>query len=306
MHHTLTPPLPQFTRLTSLEGLLHPSVYYEDMPHSSPRVEALAGASSLRRLLLYYRVYDDEHTSNANIYPAFYDGWAALSTLTPHLREVAVMLSKAAGPFPVLPHLRSLHLASWDNELASWPPDLSAHFPSLQHAIFGDATYRACFPPVSSLLGCTSLTRLCFFTTGDTKPLPVLELSSLSRLPALRVLELSRFDYTVDSADRIWYRPFAEFEAAVRAPQLTHLAMWNMFDEFYFDYDFVGNPDDEDPSEQPYKATLAFKAGWRRARDAVAAALRAAAAAGPRLHIEFGERPDWPTEQVWQACLMDL
>lgn len=265
---------PQLTRITSVTGTT------EAPPSGDSLKLALEGIPvTLRRLLLYCQVED-----TVSFPCAFTKQPGQDDDVVPGLEEFAAApYWTAEQPFPVMRNLRVLHVTLLF--VMPMPDNFADHFPSLTRIVCGDICGdEAVLPAISSLTALPNLVS-CSFVTGAPYHTHAFSLAEFSQLTALRDLELRSlgmsFQRFENGGGSTLPRPFAEFQGAVRAPQLTRLVLRCMIDR------------DEDCGEAETDA-----AGWPRGPDAFAAALRAASPAGERLQVVFDDEEDW------QPCLL--
>lgn len=227
----------------------------------------------IRTALLYTR----PHSRSTSLFPCRLQDWQRLSNTAPLLEQLAVT-PVGGGPWPQLPHLRFLALASLNGSPPP-PATLSDFFPSLKNAWFEDVGGGPNWPPPASLATCRHLVNLCLIApTATWLVSPDHALSQLSQITTLADLQLCGAALTASppgmgfrSGD-FWfgkYHPFAEFEGAVRAPALTRLE-FSQLELFDLRSDGSG-------------------------RAAIWAALRAAAAAGEALRIDEVASPTPPS-----------
>lgn len=234
-HPCPPPPAPQLTALTSLSGIcLVEDAYQRIVLRRPPR--------SLRRLLLY------ERDARGRMWPCGVERWGELTDAAPLLEELAVHTLDSA--YPVLPRLRDLHLAAQLPLMpAQLPPDLSVHFPNLEVATFGD-DYQE-MPPLTSLINCSRLEDLTLATGGRCLASPDHTLDHISKLTRLTTLELVggvrqlRWQPAAAGGGGRWrrcQRPFAELEAAARAPRLRLLVLRRLHTDRASGVRFAGWP----------------------------------------------------------------
>lgn len=270
-------PHSQLDRLESISGTLFQS------NHNHVASVSLFTVPRLRRVALYC---DFAHPPPPPLgyrpaferLPVFHNSsWAAYQ----QIEELAIFNFNFRMP---LANLRVLHLSSRE----PFPDDFAAAFPHLERAIFGDLCefLAPTYPPLAALAGCKHLTSLTL-ATNTYYPATELSLAPISRLAALRELTLSGFtnverrrgdglgdnDFAPDEDTEIVPTHWGEFEAAVRAPQLTRLVL-----HFWPKWWCSKGP--SWPSDGPL-------------RKVSAAALQAVAPAGAALQVVFDDNTLW-------------